>query len=69
MRRDVYSSTAGRHSGMFLIALTGYGQASERARGRDAGFDEHLVKPVNVAEPGGLLSELRAGRPDAASAS
>ncbi|HSK03861.1 MAG TPA: ATP-binding protein [Kofleriaceae bacterium] len=31
-----------------LIALTGYGQAGDRARSRDAGFDVHLIKPVDV---------------------
>jgi PAS domain S-box-containing protein len=31
-----------------LIALTGYGQESDRERTRAAGFDEHLVKPVDV---------------------
>jgi PAS domain S-box-containing protein len=31
-----------------LIALTGYGQANDRARTRAAGFDDHLVKPVGV---------------------
>ena len=30
-----------------LIALTGYGQSSDRARALDAGFDVHLVKPVD----------------------
>jgi CheY-like chemotaxis protein len=29
-----------------LIALTGYGQPEDRARTRAAGFDDHLVKPV-----------------------
>jgi signal transduction histidine kinase len=29
-----------------LIALTGYGQAEDRERALNAGFDEHLVKPV-----------------------
>jgi PAS domain S-box-containing protein len=29
-----------------LIALTGYGQDSDRARSRTAGFTEHLTKPV-----------------------
>jgi signal transduction histidine kinase/CheY-like chemotaxis protein len=29
-----------------LIALTGYGQAEDRRRSLDAGFDDHLVKPV-----------------------
>ena len=31
-----------------LIAITGYGQANDRARTRAAGFDDHLVKPVGV---------------------
>lgn len=29
-----------------LIAVTGYGQRQDRERSRDAGFDDHLVKPV-----------------------
>lgn len=29
-----------------LIALTGYGQPEDRQRARDAGFDQHVVKPV-----------------------
>jgi len=32
----------------FLVALTGYGQAEDRARSRDAGFDLHLTKPVDL---------------------
>jgi CheY-like chemotaxis protein len=31
-----------------LVALTGYGQATDRARSAAAGFDAHLVKPVDV---------------------
>jgi CheY-like chemotaxis protein len=31
-----------------LIALTGYGQESDKSRTRAAGFDEHLVKPVEL---------------------
>jgi signal transduction histidine kinase/DNA-binding response OmpR family regulator len=30
-----------------LIALTGYGQQADRLRGREAGFDGHLLKPVD----------------------
>ncbi|HEY3584444.1 MAG TPA: hybrid sensor histidine kinase/response regulator, partial [Casimicrobiaceae bacterium] len=30
-----------------LVALTGWGQESDRRRARGAGFDAHLVKPVN----------------------
>jgi signal transduction histidine kinase len=32
-----------------LIAVTGYGQDADRERSRAAGFDEHLVKPVDLA--------------------
>ena len=35
------------HASMRLIALTGYGQASDKARARAAGFDDHLVKPAS----------------------
>jgi CheY-like chemotaxis protein len=30
-----------------LVAVTGYGQESDRERTREAGFDHHLVKPVD----------------------
>ena len=32
-----------------LVALTGYGQEADRVRARAAGFDHHLVKPVDFA--------------------
>jgi PAS domain S-box-containing protein len=32
-----------------LIALTGWGQEEDRQRSREAGFDQHLVKPVDLA--------------------
>lgn len=32
-----------------LIAITGYGSPEARKRSREAGFDEHLVKPVDLA--------------------
>jgi two-component system, chemotaxis family, CheB/CheR fusion protein len=48
------------HSGMYLIALTGYGQASDRATALAAGFDEHLVKPVRGDDLLGLLASMRA---------
>ena len=40
-----------------LVALTGYGQPGDRRRALDAGFDQHLVKPIDPQE----LSELLAG--------
>ena len=30
-----------------LVALTGWGQEADRQRSKEAGFDAHLVKPVN----------------------
>ena len=33
-----------------LVALTGYGDPSDRARTQAAGFDEHLVKPLGRDE-------------------
>jgi PAS domain S-box-containing protein len=33
--------------GLILIALTGWGQERDRLRTREAGFDHHLVKPVD----------------------
>ena len=31
-----------------LVALTGWGQDEDRDRSRDAGFDAHMVKPVDL---------------------
>ena len=33
-----------------IIAITGWGTAADRARSQDAGFDRHLVKPVDETE-------------------
>ena len=55
----------GRYARMVLIALTDYGQAADRAAAREAGCDEHLVKPVQGEQLITLLSELRGSRPAA----
>jgi CheY-like chemotaxis protein len=31
-----------------LVALTGWGQPDDRRRSREAGFDQHVVKPASV---------------------
>jgi PAS domain S-box-containing protein len=41
-----------------LVALTGYGQAGDRDRSRQAGFAEHLVKPVEAATLLNLLDGI-----------
>ena len=44
---------------MKLVAITGYGQESDRRRTAAAGFDAHLVKPVQLAAIAQLLEEYR----------
>jgi CheY-like chemotaxis protein/two-component sensor histidine kinase len=44
----------------FLVALTGYGQEEDRRRARDAGFDVHRLKPVDLEQ---LLALVQEGRP------
>ena len=40
---------------VFLVALTGYGSSSDIDRSRQAGFDLHLLKPVDPQELKSLL--------------
>lgn len=49
-----------------MIAITGYGQPEDRTRALEAGFQQHLVKPVNaddllrlIGAQGDLISEIR----------
>jgi CheY-like chemotaxis protein len=37
------------HQGVLITALTGYGQAEDRARSHAAGFDYHLTKPPDMS--------------------
>ena len=53
--RAVRAGPAGKSAE--LIAVTGYGQAEDRRRSTEAGFDAHLVKPVSQS----LLSTLITG--------
>ena len=38
-----------------LVALTGYGLPDDQRRSREAGFDAHLVKPVDPARLAGVI--------------
>ena len=51
------------HPDIYLIALTGYGQEGDRRLALDAGFDEHLVKPVDFAALQRLLGRRKDQRP------
>lgn len=44
---------------MTIVALTGWGQDSDRALSRKAGCDEHLVKPVKLSDLERLTSGLK----------
>jgi signal transduction histidine kinase/DNA-binding response OmpR family regulator len=41
-----------------LVAVTGYGQDSDRRRSKEAGFDAHLVKPIQLPELALLIKNL-----------
>jgi two-component system CheB/CheR fusion protein len=41
-----------------LVALTGYGREDDLRRSRDAGFDHHLVKPIEVAHLRRIVLEV-----------
>lgn len=45
-----------------LIAVTGYGQQEDVLRARAAGFDDHLVKPVEYSQIATILSSISSSR-------
>jgi PAS domain S-box-containing protein len=47
-----------RGAEMLLIALTGWGQQSDRRRTQEAGFDAHMVKPIDLNELMKLLASF-----------
>ena len=47
---------------IFLIALTGYGRPEDRRAVQEAGFDEHLIKPLKPGELPRALAEAAARR-------
>jgi CheY-like chemotaxis protein/anti-sigma regulatory factor (Ser/Thr protein kinase) len=50
-----------RHKDLTLVALTGFGQDEDRRRAEEAGFDAHMVKPVDFAALAKLLAASSAG--------
>ncbi len=53
LARRIRSAPWGRN--VLLIAYTGWGHPDARHRSHEAGFDHHLVKPVDLAELAKLL--------------
>lgn len=54
--RYIRSQAWGQH--MMLVALTGWGQEEDKQRTRDAGFDHHLVKPVEIVDLQRIFEEI-----------
>lgn len=48
------------YNDVLLVALTGWGQEDDRRRSQEAGFDAHLVKPVEHEALAELLAAVRA---------
>ena len=49
-------------SKMHLVALSGWIQPDDQARSREAGFDHHLAKPIQIRNLERVLQESRGGR-------
>ena len=45
-----------------LVAITGWGQAGDKRRAREAGFDHHVVKPVEPTEIHAILTRIHVAR-------
>jgi signal transduction histidine kinase/DNA-binding response OmpR family regulator len=59
---QIASAAFGGHRPI-LVAVTGYGQVSDRERTLAAGFDAHVVKPVDMPHLLSLLDQLLASAP------
>jgi len=47
------------HDGLHLVAVSGFGEASDHKRSREAGFDAHVQKPVDVELLKSILAQFR----------
>ncbi len=55
---DLARRIRARHGdGIFLLAVTGWGQDEDKRRSRDAGIDRHLTKPINLDTIHRLLAD------------
>ena len=50
---------------ILVVALTGWGQAEDRRRSTEAGFDRHIVKPADPVQLMKMLAELEAAKEQA----
>jgi len=57
--RELRIRAAGRP--LYLAAVTGWGQPEDRARALEAGFDQHVLKPTDVAKLRSILTIAEQG--------
>jgi PAS domain S-box-containing protein len=60
---EIASRIREKNDKILLIAITGYGQTADRERSKEAGFDHHLVKPVDPVKLQHLLVEFTGPTP------
>lgn len=53
--RRIRAQSWGKH--IRMVALTGWGQEADRQKSKDAGFNDHMVKPIDLAALKQLLAE------------
>jgi CheY-like chemotaxis protein len=56
-RRQLRAQPGATHA--FLVAMTGFGNEDDKKRTREAGFDAHLTKPVELDALMALLNSVR----------
>jgi signal transduction histidine kinase/ActR/RegA family two-component response regulator len=57
--RQIRASTQGQR--MHICAVTGWGQSEDKKRAHDAGFDDHLTKPVTINDIMSQINDYRSG--------
>lgn len=48
-------------AGVFLVALSGYGNQNDKRRAQEAGFDRHICKPIDPSELQRIVAEIGVG--------
>jgi len=56
--RQIRQQSWGKH--VVLVAITGWGQDDDRRKSQDAGFDSHMVKPIQLPDLEKLLASSNA---------
>jgi len=58
---DLARQLLDRHANLRLVAVSGYGLEADKRRAREAGFIDHLTKPVELDSLAKMLTEVAAG--------